>query len=139
MPVDPRTGIWNVLHDGEITAIAHREETLTLFVSIPYLRRRLEPLGDSFVLVLKGLKRVEFHDFDGTTTDLRSELEIGTPTILSTDSEEVPVTVETTMGRLILDFASIYFSMDTGQEIQYETIAKACEEYWTELEAKKAS
>jgi hypothetical protein len=136
MSGDPRVGIWNVLHDGEITAVAHCDDTLTLFVNIPYLRRRLEPLGDSFVLRLRGLKRAEFHDFEGGTTDLRTELEIGSPEILSTDSTTMPVTVETTMGRLILDFRSLDFAMDTGQEIQYETIAKVCEEYWTEWEAK---
>jgi hypothetical protein len=135
--MDPRVEIWNVLHDGEITAIAGEEdETLTMFVSIPYLRRRLEPLGDSFVLTLKGLKRAEFHDLDGTTTSLREELEIGSLEILSTDSKAMPVNIETTLGRLILDFETIQFAMDTGQEIEYETIAKVCEEYWTEWEAK---
>lgn len=46
---DPRFGIWNALHDGEIT-IAVREATdvVVMFVSIPYVRRRIEPLGDSF-------------------------------------------------------------------------------------------
>lgn len=127
-----------MMHDGEITAVAHREDTLTLFVNIPYLRRRLEPLGDSFVLTLKGLRRVEFQGLEGGTIDLRSEIEMGSPEILSTDSLAMPVTVETTTGRLILDFNSIDFALDTGQEIQYGVIAKVCEEYWTEWEAKSA-
>jgi hypothetical protein len=48
--MDPRIAIWNILHDGEITAVSEDVGTLTMFVSIPYLRRRLTPLGDSFVL-----------------------------------------------------------------------------------------
>ncbi len=135
--MDHRIQIWNVLHDGEITAIAGEEgDTLTMFVSIPYLRRRLEPLGDSFVLTLGGLKRLEFHNFDGTTTPLQEEIDIGTPEILSTESVSMPVKIETTMGQLILDFESIRFAMDTGQEVEYETIEKVCEEYWTAWEAK---
>ncbi len=134
--MDPRIQIWNVLHDGEITAISDVGETLTIFVSIPYLRRRLKPLGDSFVLMLERLKRVEFRNYDGTTASLREELDIGTPAILSTESKAMPVSIETTMGQLILDFERIRFAMDTGQEITYETIEKVCDEYWTEWQAK---
>jgi len=129
--------IWNVLHDGEITAFSGEDgDTLTMFVSIPYLRRRLEPLGDSFVLTLSGLKRLEFHNFDGTITPPREEIDIGSPEILSTKSEAMPVRIETTMGYLILDFQSIRFALDTGQEIKYETIKRVCEEYWTQWRAK---
>jgi len=42
--MDQRIQIWNVFHDGEITAISEEGgEALTMFVSIPYLRRRMEP------------------------------------------------------------------------------------------------
>jgi hypothetical protein len=135
--MDKRIQIWNILHDGEMTAISEEDgESLTMFVSIPYLRRRLQPLGDSFVLTLEGLKRLEFRNFDGTTTPLREQIDIGSPEILSTESESMPVRIETTMGQLILDFQSIRFALDTGQEIAYETIEKVCDEYWTEWKAK---
>src|ERR1043166_8471511 len=109
------------MHDGQITAVAEDGSTVTMFVSIPYLRRRLQPLGDSFVLTLEGVKRVEFCDFGGRTSHLREELEIGTPEILKTESESMPVTIETTMGQLILDFQSIRFALDTGQDTDYRT------------------
>src|SRR5690242_3674231 len=109
--------IWNILHDGEITAVEREHsDRLTMFVSIPYLRRRVPPLGDSFVLTLEGVKRVEFHNFDGTTSPFREELDIGTPEILKTESESMPVTIETTMGNLVLDFETICFGLDTGQK-----------------------
>lgn len=128
--------IWNVLHDGDITAISEDGDALTMFVSIPYLRRRLKPLGDSFVLTLAGVRQAECRDFDGATSSLREELDIGTPEIIKTESESMPVTIETTMGQLILDFQSIRFALDTGQSVDYETIEKVCQEYWTEWQAK---
>jgi hypothetical protein len=134
--MDSRIEIWNILHDGEITAISGEgTQTLSMFISIPYLRRRLKPLGDSFVLTLFGLTRLEFHNFDGTTTPLREEIEIGTPEIISTESESMPVKIETTMGQLVLDFQSIKFALDTGQAVEYAAIEKVCEEYWTEWNA----
>jgi hypothetical protein len=58
--MDTRIAIWNVLHDGEITAISEDGDTLTMFVNIPYLRRRLKPLGDSFILTLAGVRQAEW-------------------------------------------------------------------------------
>lgn len=134
--MDERIEIWNALHDGEITAFSENAGTVTLFVSIPYLRRQLEPLGDSFVLTLSDVKRFEFYNFDGTRTLARDELETGRPEVLSTASKDMPTRVETTMGYLILDFQSIRFALDTGQEIKYETITKVSAEYWTRWKAK---
>jgi hypothetical protein len=135
--MDERVQIWNILHDGEITAVSDVDgETLTMFVSIPYLRRRLEPLGDSFILTLSGLSRVEFRTFDGAPSSLREALEMGSPELLSTDSESMPVAISTTMGQLTLDFKRIWFALDTGQSIDYDAISRVCEEYWTEWDLK---
>jgi hypothetical protein len=43
----------------------------------------------------------------------------------------MPVTVETMMGEVILDFQSIRFALDTGQDADYKTIERVCDEYWT--------
>jgi hypothetical protein len=137
--MDTRIAIWNLLHDGEITAVSEDADTLTMFVSIPYLRRRLKPLGDSFVLTLTGVRQAECRDFGGaasSASSLRDELEIGSPEILQTESESMPVTVHTTLGQLILDFDSIRFALDSGQDTDYQTIERVCHEYWTEWEAK---
>ena len=130
---DRRIQIWNILHDDEITAISGEgSDILTMFVSIPYLRRRLDPLGDSFVLTLSGITRLEFHDFDGTRETLQEQLDIGSPEILSTESDSMPASIATSLGQLTLDFQSISFALDTGQAVEYEAIEKVCEEYWTE-------
>lgn len=135
--MSPKIEIWNVLHDGEITAIeGEKSTTVRIFVSIAYLRKRLQPLGDSFILTLIGLKRLEWHNFDGSVSSFREELDIGTPEILKTESESLPVTIETTMGSLILDFEDIRFHLDTGDEVSYATMRKVCEEYWEEWKQK---
>ncbi len=137
--MDERIEIWNVLHDGEITAISQVSDTLTMFVSIPYLRRRLKPLGDSFVLTLAGVRQVECRDFNGTAssaTSLQEKLDIGIPTIFQTGSESMPITIETALGQLILDFQSIQFALDTGQPVEYGTIKEVCIEYWADWRAR---
>ncbi len=129
--------IWNILHDGDITAVEKGlNSSYTLFVRIPYLRRRLTPLGDSFVLALAGVRQIAFQNFDGTISTIEDELNLSTPEILRTDSESMPISVETTTGKLILDFEGIEFRLDTGQAVDFETIETVCRGYWEEWRKK---
>jgi hypothetical protein len=134
---DERIEIWNLFHDGEITAISDEpSEALTLFVSVPYLRRRLRPLGDSFVVSLSGVTLCEFQYFGGEVCHLRQALEVGAPEILSTESEEMPITIATTLGNLRLSFRAMRLALDTGEAVAYESIARASDSYWAEWKAR---
>lgn len=137
--LDKRIQIWNLLHDGEIIAISENNLSLTMFISISYLRRRLPPLVDSFVLTLSGLNSLEFVNFDGTKTSLRTELEIGAPEILSTSSEVMPIKMKERWGGWNSTFRQSALLLDSGQPFEFEVIRKASEEYWEEWESKRGS
>jgi hypothetical protein len=111
-------------------------DVLTLFVNIPYLRRRFEPIGDSFVLQLSGLTAIGFLSFDGTPQALDEQLQGGRPEILSTDSECMPVVINTTMGQLTLDFERIELALDTGSTITFQALDEAAVAYWNEWEQR---
>lgn len=130
--------VWNTLHDGEITALAQDDVgTLVMFVSIPYLRRRLAPLGDSFALRLHGFRTIEFSGFDSAekTTSLEEIAEAGLE-ILSTDSQGMPVEVTTTLGSLTIDFDSVSITLDTGESVEPEDVERVSREYWEEWSAR---
>ena len=131
--MDSRIAIWNTLHDGEITVVSHENDgTFVMFVNIPYIRSRLKPLGDSFMLKLGGLKHIEFEDYEGVSTSIIEELELIQIEILSTNSENMPISIATTDGFLKLDFETLNIYLDTGQEVQYSDVLKASEDYWNE-------
>ena len=134
--MDERIAIWNLLHDGEITAFSREGTTLTVFVSIPYLRRRVPPLGDSFVLTLRGLRKLEFRTFEDELSDLADELDVGSVEILETASESMPISISTTLGTLLLDFDGVQVALDTGQATDYATLDRICVEYWDEWERR---
>ncbi len=135
--MDHRIAIWNTLHDGEITVISHEDDgSFVMFVNIPYIRSRLKPLGDSFVLKLGRLRSIEFVNYEGESIPFDEELELIQIEILSTDSENMPVTIATTDGFLKLDFETLKIYLDTGQEIPYSDVSNAAEDYWNEWEAK---
>jgi hypothetical protein len=138
--MDPRIEIWRVLHDGQITALAGEGGgAITMFVSIPYLRRRLVPLGDSLVLRLGGVRRFQWCDNSDQEGSLQEEIECCTTEILGTESESMPVTIDTTMGRLIAEFESVSVSLDTGEPLSYEHLRRVCMDYWTEFERRAAA
>ena len=128
---DPRFGIWNALHDGEITiAVREAPDVVVMFVSIPYVRRRIEPLGDSFRLRLSGFRGMVFgNDIGDTETELE---EIEGYEILEAKSESMPATIQLAQGTLMLDFDSLEISLDTGQPISAQEVYRAYEDYWDE-------
>lgn len=134
--MDERVAIWNLLHDGEITAVQSRQECFILFVNIPYLRRRLQPLGDSIILELHQPTRVSFEHFDGEFEPLEDVLELGRLDILGTESNGMPVVIDTSLGRLTLAFERLELALDTADSIQFDTLDRVATEYWTEWEQK---
>lgn len=135
--MDPRIAIWNILHDGEITVVAMEDDALVMFISIPYLRERLAPLGDSFALRLFGFRSLAFANPDGKKKEFSvSDLAKCGIEILSTDSEVMPVKIYTTEGYLTIDFDRIEVALDTGRVIEYEEVEKACFAFWAEWKAK---
>jgi hypothetical protein len=132
---DPRLDIWNVLHDGDIT-ILHREapDVVIMFVCIPYVRRRIEPLGDSFRLRLGGFCSVHFANDIGDTS---SELDyVEGYEILDILSETMPAKIQLAEGTLTLDFDTLDISLDSGQPVAYEEIRRVAQDYWDEFAAR---
>jgi hypothetical protein len=91
-------------------------------------------LGDSFVLTLTAVRRAEWRGRGGSgpASAIREGIEINETEIVGTQSGAMPITIETTLGHIILDFQSIRCALDTGQASDYQAIYKVYEEYWEE-------
>jgi hypothetical protein len=129
--------IWNLLHDGLLSLFIEEDSSsITAFVHIPYIRRRISPIGVCFVLKLSGVKSCTFKDFDGNEESISKIFNSNSPDILNVESEEMPITISTTFGTLILEYESVNVYLESGLEIDYETISNACSEYWEEWGSK---
>jgi hypothetical protein len=133
---DPRLDIWNVLHDGEITVTAREAaDVAIIFVSIPYVRRRIAPLGDSFRLRLGGFRGMHFENSIGDTDSELEEIE--GYEILDILSDMMPAKIQLTQGTLTLDFDSLEMSLDSGQPVAYEEVLRVAQDYWDEFARTK--
>jgi hypothetical protein len=132
---DPRFGIWNAPHDGEITVVAREEpDSVIIFVNIPYVRRRIAPLGDSIRLRLRGFRTASWSNDIGDTYSELEDLE-GLE-ILEAQSDSMPAKIQCAQGTLTLDYDSLDVSLDTGDSVSPEEVYRAYEAYWNEWSAK---
>lgn len=146
---DPRYAIWGVLHDGTITVLAREDpDVLIMFVSIPFVRRRISPLGDSFRLRLGGFRSFSFSE-DESDSDRKerekagflssySELkDIEGQEIIDVLSTTMPVKIRTALGpmgfTLLIDFDSLDIALDSGHPVSYEEVRRAAQDYWDEV------
>lgn len=136
-PIDPRIAIWNTLHDGEITVVRQTNDRVEMFVNVPYIRKRIEPLGDSFRISLRGFRSFQLTDAEGQVqSSAIDDLSRDGIEILSTESTAMPVKVATTSGYLVFDFDDLEIFLDAGERVSYETVFKASSDFWAEWEAR---
>jgi hypothetical protein len=141
--MNPRTEIWNVLHDGGIAGIEGCVPgDLTLRINIPYLRQMFSESGEDILLRLNLCTRFAMKIWkDDLLTDDPQRIVASDTEILSTESEDIPVHIVTTQGEIDADFQSFALALDDGKAISFEDLCTACERYWTrwEEEAKAVS
>ena len=110
-------------------------DVLVMFVSIPYVRRRIQPVGDSFRIRLSGFRGMLFSY--GSSDETHSDLDyIEGFEILEAKSDTMPATIQLVEGTLMLDFDSLEISLDTGHPISPEEVYRAYHEYWDEWSKK---
>ena len=136
-----RAEIWNVLHDGGVAEIVGAVPgEVTIRVNIPYLRQMFSNDGEDIIVHLDNCTSLTMKIWnEDVTTDDPKRIASTDTEILSTESEDVPVHIITTLGELVIAFEEFSLSLDDGREISFEELCTACENYWNrwENEAKK--
>ena len=139
--MNPRAEIWNVLHDGRIVAIVGVVPgDVAIRVKIPYLRKMFSADGEDVILRLANCAKLTMKIWEDDVNTDNPERIVATDTgILSTESEDVPIHIITTMGELDVDFETFSLALDNGRPITFEELCGAYEDYWNrwENEAKQ--
>ena len=124
------TAIWGFLHDGSLDrADGVVPGDVTLYISIPYLRKAFEPVGDGFILKLIGCGQFELVGDDGAVISDLGQIAACALEILSIESES-PLTIYTTYGTLVLSYDSLEIALDTGQSLTVTELDQASAKYW---------
>lgn len=131
--------LWNVLHDGELTAAERAAGGgVRLSVEIAYLRDHLPTAARHLVVTLAGCDSFAYHPYDcepvvdPAAAGLR-------PTLLSALVVHGEVCVECADGgaggQLRLRYASAGVATAEGRPLSQAELEAAAQEYWTRWEA----
>ena len=134
--MNPRAEIWNVLHDGSIDSIAGTVPgDIEMRVGILYLREMFSNDGEAIIVRLANCTKLAMKIWeDDVVTDDHDRIVSTDSEILSTQSEDVPVHIITTLGELDIDFEAFSLSLDNGRQITFEELCDVCENYWNRWE-----
>lgn len=122
---------WGILHDGGISHIdGTMPGTVSINISINYLRRQFPGEGTGFKVVLTDCTRFEFAEYDRELLHDFASIVERDPEILSLEHDGDPVVVNCTMGPLTLSYGAASLYLDSGVPVSFEELSSASEAYW---------
>jgi len=131
--------IWGVFHDGVVKLIEGTVPgTLKLEIEIDYLRRMFPEPGDRFVVMLIGCSKFVYAGYDEPPTEDLSHIQSREPEILYITSEQ-PVVLDCNEGTLEIEYDEMTVGLESGQAVDYETLASACRKYWTDWKSRTSN
>jgi hypothetical protein len=135
LAMDPT--LWTLLHDGGIDAIdGSVPGTLTLTVSIQYLRERFPGDGDGFAIVLSDCTEFAFAPWDGPPLTDLAAIAACEPEILDAEAGDA-LTIGCTAGTLRTRYAAAAIRLDTGGAVTVDELTAAAQSYWAEWSARR--
>ena len=128
--------VWNVLHDGCITAVEGTVPgELRLTVEIQYLCPHLPTRADHLFVTLDGCERFEYQPYERCATtgvSAVAALELGLLSALEADGYlRVACSDSGVGGELMLRYATARLSTAEGRELSQSDVESAAKRYWT--------
>lgn len=122
---------WGLLHDGVIDAIAGEVPgTVSLEVSIRYLRQQFAGTGTGFRIVLANCSEMTYCKYDSAPVREFDAIVALGPEIGTADNDASRVTVNCVMGTLTLAYEAASIFLDTGEKVSPNELAAASKTYW---------
>lgn len=129
---------WGLLHDGGIEAI-HGEVpgTVSVEVSIRYLRRQFPGEGTGFRVDLANCREFTYCEYDSTPVMDFDAIVALDPEIVSVEKGASCVVVRCVTGTLSMSFEAAAVYLDTGEEVSFDELSSAGKAYWDAWAANK--
>ncbi|MYM71322.1 hypothetical protein GTP56_03820 [Duganella sp. FT134W] len=122
---------WGLLHDGGIESIAGKiPGTVSLEVSIRYLRQQFPGAGTGFKVVLSDCDQFVYQEYDSSPVEDFDEIVGLEPEIVGVEKGTYPVVVNCVMGSLKVSYRAASIYLDSGDPVSLDEIAAASKAYW---------
>lgn len=122
---------WGALHDGGIECIEGKiPGTVSLEVSIRYLRQQFPGEGTGFKIVLSDCAQLVYQEFDSSPVEDFDEIVGLEPEIVGVEKGTYPVVVNCVMGSLTVSYGAASIYLDSGDAVSLGELAAASKAYW---------
>lgn len=133
-------GFWGLLHDGGIDAIyGNVPGTVSVKVSIQYLRQKFPGEGTGFTIELANCSELAYREYDSAMVTDVGEIVALQPEIVGVEKDGNRVVVNCVMGSLNIIYESPSIHLDTGEDISFGELYTASKTYWEEWTAKTSN
>ncbi len=129
--------VWNLLHDGHVCALERRADGVRATVSCLYLRERLQPPGEHFLLDLLGCDRIEYQPYGGEALTELGAIATAGPDLVSAESGPEGITVWGSEGTLRLRYEALRLALDDGSPLSLDELDAQARGYWTEFARRR--
>lgn len=127
---------WALLHDGGIESITGKiPGTVSLEVSIRYLRQQFAGEGTGFKVVLSDCDQFVYQEYDSSPVEDFDEIVGLEPEIMGVEKGTYPVVVNCVMGSLNVSYGAASIYLDSGDAVSLDELAAASKAYWDAWEA----
>ena len=122
---------WGVLHDGGIESIVGKiPGTVSLEVSIRYLRQQFPGEGTGFKVVMSDCDQLVYQEYDSSPFEDFDEIVGLEPEIVGVEKGTYPVVVNCVMGSLKVSYGAASIYLDSGDAVSRDELAAASKAYW---------
>ncbi|MBD8658272.1 hypothetical protein IFT68_21905 [Oxalobacteraceae sp. CFBP 13730] len=131
MDVNTKSAFWGLLHDGGLETVTGTVPgTVSVGISIQYLRQQFPTEGVGFKIYLFDCKRFVYQEYDSTPLEDFDAIVALEPEIVGVEEGTESVIVSCVMGTLTIDYGAVSIYLDSGAPISVDELTAASKAYW---------
>jgi hypothetical protein len=140
MDVKTKSAFWGLLHDGGLKSVTGTVPgTVSVRVSIQYLRQQFPTEGEGFKIDLFDCTRFVYQEYDSPPVKDFDAIVALEPEIFGVDNGTECVIVNCVMGTLTIDYGAASIYLDSGAPVSIDELAVASLTYWNGWAARSAN
>lgn len=131
MDTNTKSAFWALLHDGGIETVTGTVPgTVSVGISIKYLRQQFPTEGAGFKIDLFDCKRFVYQEYDSTPLEDLDAIVALEPEIVGVEEGTESVIVNCVMGTLTIDYGAASIYLDSGAPVSVDELTAASKAYW---------
>jgi hypothetical protein len=139
MDMNAKSAFWGLLHDGGLDTVTGTVPgSVSVRISIQYLRQQFPGEGTGFKIDLFDCSRFVYQEYDSPTVEDFHAIVALAPEIVGVEKGTGLVVVNCVMGKLTIDYGAASIYLDSGEQVSLDELTAASKTYWDDWAARSS-